>query len=177
MSTPTLEDVRAALTAFQEALAAEQDARAIREEKAETFLDILARFRGGVTSADLADVTRQLEAHATRLEDMIRPPAAQQPIAYPHVEDMIRPPTLPEKKEGVRMAVPQQLIDALKKIDDDTTALAGVVKGLRDQITTGMTQADVDAIKASLDQVATRLEGIAADPNNPIPPTPLPQVP
>jgi hypothetical protein len=72
------------------------------------------------------------------------------------------------------MAVPQALTDALKKIDDDTTALAGVVKSLRDQIGTGMSQADVDAVKGSLDAVATRLEGIASDPANPIPPGPMP---
>jgi len=72
------------------------------------------------------------------------------------------------------MAVPQELTDALNKIDADTDALAAVVKGLRDKITTTMTQADVDAVKTKLDQVATRLEGIAADPNQPVPPGPAP---
>lgn len=159
MSIPTIEEVQAATAAFQAALTTEQAARDNREAKAEAFLDILARFRGGVTSADLAAVTKQLQAHASRLEDLARPPA------------------LPLSRKDSKMAVPQELTDALKKIDDDTTALAGVVKSLRDQITTSMTQPDVDALKSSLDQVATRLEGIAADPNQPVPPGPLPQAP
>jgi hypothetical protein len=73
--------------------------------------------------------------------------------------------------------VPQELTDALKKIDDDTNALATVLKTLRDQIGTGMSQTDVDAVKTSLDAVATRLEGLAVDPNQPVPPTPPPSPP
>lgn len=73
------------------------------------------------------------------------------------------------------MAVPQELTDALQKIDTDTNNLATVVKGLRDQISTGMTPADVSAVQTKLGEVATRLEGIAADPNVPVPPGPPPQ--
>lgn len=72
------------------------------------------------------------------------------------------------------MAVPQVLTDALDKINADTSALATVVQSLRDRIGTGMSQADVDAVKARLDEVATRLEGIASDPSQPVPPGPTP---
>ncbi len=60
------------------------------------------------------------------------------------------------------MAVPQELTDALAKIDADTNALAVIVTDLRSQITTGMTQADVDTVKAKLADIATKLEATAA---------------
>lgn len=73
------------------------------------------------------------------------------------------------------MATPQALTDALTLIDTDTTALAAVVTALRATISTSMTQADVDAVQATLGSVATRLEGIARDPNQPVPAGPLPK--
>lgn len=72
------------------------------------------------------------------------------------------------------MAIPQELTDALAKVDEDTNKLAVVVKDLRDQVSVGMTDADVAAVKAKLGEVATRLEGIAADPGAPVPPAPAP---
>lgn len=72
------------------------------------------------------------------------------------------------------MAIPQALQAALDLIDEETNALAVVVKTLRDKISTGMTDADVAAVQAKLDAVATRLDGIAADPNAPVPPGPPP---
>lgn len=72
-------------------------------------------------------------------------------------------------------SVPQELIDALAKINTETDNLAVVVTALRDAIKTSMTQADVDSVKTSLSDVATRLSGIAADPNAPVPPGPTPQ--
>lgn len=76
MSTPTFEDVQAALSDFQAALSAEHSAHVVTEQTAETFLDVLARFRGsGATSADLAAVTKQLQDHAAKLEGIARPPA------------------------------------------------------------------------------------------------------
>lgn len=71
-------------------------------------------------------------------------------------------------------ATPQSLTDAIAKINADTDALATVVTNLRSAISTSMTQADVDAVTATLSAVATRLEGIAADPNAPVPPGPAP---
>ncbi len=72
-------------------------------------------------------------------------------------------------------AVPSELTDALAKINTATTNLANVVKQLRDTISTSMTQADVDNVKGTLDQIGTSLDAIAADPNTPVPPTPAPQ--
>lgn len=71
--------------------------------------------------------------------------------------------------------VPQSLTDALKAVDDDTNALASVVTDLRSKIKTSMSQAEVDAVTATLGDVATRLTGIAADPNAPVPPGAMPK--
>lgn len=73
MSQATLEDVLAALAALGAALEAERDARKEREARAAAFVDALASFRGGVSSTDLADVTRSLQTHAARLEQIARP--------------------------------------------------------------------------------------------------------
>lgn len=72
------------------------------------------------------------------------------------------------------MPVPQDLADVLKRIDADTDAVAATVKSLDAMISTAMTQADVDTVKATLAAVATRLEATAADPNVPVPPGPAP---
>jgi hypothetical protein len=74
------------------------------------------------------------------------------------------------------MAVPQALTDALAKVDTETNNLAAVVTDLRSKIGVGMTQTDVDAVDATLDAISTRLSGIAADPTNPIPAGPGPQM-
>lgn len=70
------------------------------------------------------------------------------------------------------MAIPQELTDALAKLDTETTGLATVVTQLRDMIKTGMTPEDVAVVRGNLDAVAERLKGIAHDPNAPIPPEP-----
>lgn len=73
------------------------------------------------------------------------------------------------------MAIPQELTDALAKVDADTTQIATVVKNLRDQITTSMTPADVAAVKDTLSGIATRLEATAVDPSNPVPASAMPK--
>lgn len=65
----------------------------------------------------------------------------------------------------------------LKRLDDDSTKIAAVVKGLRDRISTSMTQADVDAVNATLGAIGDRLEATAADPAAPVPPGPVPTLP
>lgn len=70
--------------------------------------------------------------------------------------------------------VPQELTDVLKKIDDDTTALAVVVASLRDSVKTSMTETEVNNFRTTLDAVEARLRATAADPNNPVPPGPQP---
>jgi len=75
------------------------------------------------------------------------------------------------------MAIPQKLTDALARLDSETDEMATYVRGLQDTITTSMTQDDVDSVHAGLQAVATRLDGIAKDPENPAPPVePLPPV-
>jgi hypothetical protein len=75
MSTTTLEQVLAALQDLERALTAEQAAHAATEQQSQAFLDVLAGYRGGVTSADLADLTKRLQDHASKLEDIAKPPA------------------------------------------------------------------------------------------------------
>ncbi len=72
------------------------------------------------------------------------------------------------------MAIPQDLQDVLAKVDADTTAVAAAVTSLIGLISTSMTQADVDTVKATLGGIATRLEKTAADAQNPVPPGPPP---
>lgn len=72
------------------------------------------------------------------------------------------------------MAIPTDLAAVLATIDQDTTNLATVVADLRSKISTSMTQADVDAVQSTMSAVATRLEGIAKDPNAPVPAAPMP---
>lgn len=104
---------------------------------------------GGLSRAELNALRRRLTAHARKLEGIVS-------------DDRPNPVTTEANMAGA-------LDDVLKRIDDDTTALAGVVTKLRDKIKTSMTQADVDAAKATLSAVADRLEATAADPANPVP--------
>lgn len=60
---------------------------------------------------------------------------------------------------------------ALSKIDAATTDIASDLQALRDQIAGGGLSPEVeDAVLAKLDAAAARLEGIAADPADPVPP-------
>lgn len=70
--------------------------------------------------------------------------------------------------------IPQVLIDALDRLNTETNNIAAVVQSLRDRISTAMTQEDVDAVQNTIDAVVNRLQGIAADPNQPIPVDPPP---
>jgi len=75
------------------------------------------------------------------------------------------------------MALPQKLTDALARLNTETDEMASYVRGLQDTISTSMTQEDVDSVHAGLEAVATRLDGIAKDPENPAPPVePLPPI-
>lgn len=70
--------------------------------------------------------------------------------------------------------VPQELIDALAKIDTATNEVATVVTQLRDLVKTGMSAEDVAVVRGNMTAVADRLTGIAKDPNAPVPvPEPL----
>lgn len=67
-------------------------------------------------------------------------------------------------------SIPQNLQDSLNGLNDATNELATVMADLRSKISTSMSQADVDAVTATLTQVEGRLKGLAADPGNPVPP-------
>lgn len=56
----------------------------------------------------------------------------------------------------------KRIEDALGRIDAATTAVANEIRALKDQIGTGMSQTDVDAIGAQLEDKATKLEAIGS---------------
>jgi len=58
---------------------------------------------------------------------------------------------------------------ALAKIDAATDNIAADVQRLKERIAPGMTQAEVDEIQKEADRIATKLEGIAADNEDPVP--------
>jgi hypothetical protein len=154
--TPTVDDVLRALGELRAALVAEAEARVLAAAKTEAFEAVYTAFRGqgpSLSGEGVARVVGQLQAHAARLEEI----AAK-----------------PEQRRQFTVTVPQDLQDVLDKIDADTTAVAAVVMGLRDQISTGMTPADVEAVRGKLAEIASRLEATAADPNQPVPPGPPP---
>ena len=62
-----------------------------------------------------------------------------------------------------------ELKAALKKIDTATDNIAADIQRLKEKVTTGMSDADVAEVQADADRIASRLEGIAADPDNPDP--------
>ena len=67
------------------------------------------------------------------------------------------------------------LDDLVTAIDNETNAVAAEVAALRAQLAAAptVTQATLD----KLSSISTRLQGIAADPANPVPAPPLPATP
>jgi len=61
---------------------------------------------------------------------------------------------------------------ALGRIDATTNNIAADVKRLKDKVGTGMSEAEVAEVQADAERIATRLEGIANDPDNPDPDQP-----
>lgn len=70
---------------------------------------------------------------------------------------------------GGLMPVPQSIEDACAQLDKATNDVAAEIADLTSQISTGMTQADVDSVVARLNAASTKLEGLAASPTNPVP--------
>lgn len=58
---------------------------------------------------------------------------------------------------------------ALAKIDTATDNIAADIQRLKDRIGTGMSDAEVAEVQAEADRISAKLEGIAADPDNPDP--------
>ena len=82
---------------------------------------------------------------------------------------MVRALTTIIAQGEAQMAVSQAVIDALAKLDKATNDIAAKLQTLADQIKVGMTQADVDSVVGSINTEADKLEGLAADPANPVP--------
>lgn len=68
------------------------------------------------------------------------------------------------------MALQQEFLDVLKRIDDATTAIGVKIQKLLDQLAAGGMTADEEAsvLQQAKDEAA-KLEGLAADPTNPVP--------
>jgi len=69
-------------------------------------------------------------------------------------------------------AVPPEFIEGLAEINAATNEVAAAMEAEREKTKTAMTPQEVADHKAALTSLANRLRGIAADPNNPVPPTP-----
>ena len=81
-------------------------------------------------------------------------------------------PTTTHATQEPQMAIPPSVLDALTQLDAATTAVGARIAALVSQIAVGMTQQDVDDLKARLSLEVTALNNLAADPNNPVPPVP-----
>lgn len=57
----------------------------------------------------------------------------------------------------------------LKRIDDATNNIAADIRGLKDGVKVGMSEAEVADVQALAEASAQRLEGIAADTADPVP--------
>jgi len=75
-----------------------------------------------------------------------------------------------ERKVGEHMATVAQDLEALRAaLDDATNKVAAEIATLKGQVKNSMTDAEVTALKAGLQASADRLNGLAADPMNPVP--------
>lgn len=66
-------------------------------------------------------------------------------------------------------AVPQSLTDVLASINTATDAVATKMTALRGQIKVSMTPTEVQGVQDQISALVTRLNGIAADPTDPVP--------
>jgi len=74
------------------------------------------------------------------------------------------------KQQGAKILMASaELKAALAKIDTATDNIAADIQRLKAKIGTGMSDADVAEVQAKADAIVTKLEGIAADPDNPDP--------
>jgi hypothetical protein len=78
--------------------------------------------------------------------------------------------SLTQKFESFMKRTAEDFAAVIKRIDDATTAEADRLKALKDQIAAlGLDATTEESIFTQLDAAAARLEGIGADPENPIP--------
>lgn len=79
------------------------------------------------------------------------------------------------QQQGNRlMTITAETTAVLQRLNDATNRVATVVNDIRAQIKTGMTTEEVASVDAQLADVASHMEAIAADPENPVP-APLPE--
>jgi type IV pilus biogenesis protein CpaD/CtpE len=71
--------------------------------------------------------------------------------------------------EGNIMGILEDFRDILVRIDAATNDIAEDIRRLKDQIGVGMTPEQELEVKNQLESAAVRLEGIAADTENPVP--------
>lgn len=69
--------------------------------------------------------------------------------------------------EGLLM-VSLEIKEAMARIDTATTGIATRIEALIAKIGTGMSEADVAEVTVGLKAEATKLEGMATDPENPV---------
>jgi len=73
--------------------------------------------------------------------------------------------------QGVKiLMVSQQTKDVLVRIETATTDLGVRVRAIQAKVGTGMTDAEVAEVNSELGAIAGNLEGMAKDPEQPIPP-------
>lgn len=159
---PSFDMVLVAVANLRDAVEAERFAHDKTGWRARQLAAILARFRGempGLTGDQVSETIDKLTRYADRLTNVLTPAAGAG----------VGNPLTPHEDVTVS---PNPLTDVMGRIDAATNAVAAEVVRLRDQIGTGMTQEQVDAVKTQMTTVAERLEGIAHDPNNPVPTPP-----
>ena len=64
--------------------------------------------------------------------------------------------------------VPQEMTDAIARINAAVPAIAAKIQSLKDQISQSMTAQEVADVQSQLDQMAAQLEGLATDPQPPV---------
>jgi hypothetical protein len=66
------------------------------------------------------------------------------------------------------MAISQQILDLLARGDAATSAMAARIQKLIEAVGTGMSEQDVEALKAALGAEADKLDALGKDPANPV---------
>jgi hypothetical protein len=75
-----------------------------------------------------------------------------------------------ETQGAMLMATFTDIKALILAIDEDTSAIAAKIDALLEQISTGMSQEQVNEVTAELAAVSERLDVLGQDPENPVPP-------
>ena len=105
---------------------------------------------------------RRFDIHLHLPSELVARVSAQLEDILTHIREL--------RSQGARiLMVNQQTKDALARIEKATTDLGTRVTALIAKIGTGMSDADVSEVNTELGAIAGNLEGMAKDPENPIP--------